>query len=427
MTRSHGSDSQGSRFPLSLVTLILIGIICAVVFSRGYSPQISEAPVETEDEPANTEISALPPDETKLSQLSQGHQLDAWTGLPGGEGGGIAPDTGPESAKLCECGELHRLWLCEPRIIGEQVRDLQEGLTVAGFLTGPADGVFGPATGRAVRAFQASVGLPEDGIVDMSVWMTLGQACESIIAASLGPSGDLIPIANTVGADNGTAPGNQAKSEPKASPSEPRSGQKSLPEGGLPPGWRALLIDTSNLTITLLEDGLPLKQYRIGIGKPATPTPVGQFTVTDKAAWAGGFGTRWMGLNVPWGKYGIHGTNKPWTVSQRKSGGCIRMLNRDIEELYPMVPVGTPVVITSGHFGTLGSFRPRIEPGAKGSYVLEVQKRLSKLGYEHAGFDGVYGPGTERAIMQLQRDKGLPITGIVDMLTYEALGLFVFD
>ncbi len=89
------------------------------------------------------------------------------------------------------------------------------------------------------------------------------------------------------------------------------------------------------------------------------------------------------------------------------------MLNRDVEELYSMVPVGTPVVITAGHFGTLGSFRPpRIEPGAKGSYVLEVQKRLAKLGYEHAGFDGgVYGPGTERAIMQLQRDKGgLPVT-----------------
>ncbi|MDD2202394.1 MAG: peptidoglycan-binding protein [Firmicutes bacterium] len=387
MTRSHGEENRGSRFPLSLATLILVGIICAVVFSRGYSPRISEAPVEIEGELAD--------DETKLSQLSQGHQLEAGTGLSVGEGGGIAPDIGPESVRLCECGELHMLRLCEPRIIGEQVRDLQEGLAVAGFLAGPADGVFGPVTDRSVRTFQASVGLPEDGIVDMSVWMTLGQACEPVIAASLGPSGDLIPTAKI--------------------------------SGQLPSGWRALLIDTSNLTITLLEDGLPLKQYRVGIGKPATPTPVGQFKVVDKAAWAGGFGTRWMGLNVPWGKYGIHGTNKPWTVSQRKSGGCIRMLNRDIEELYPMVPVGTPVVITSGHFGTLGSFRPRIEPGAKGSYVLEVQKRLSKLGYEHAGFDGVYGPGTERAIMQLQRDKGLPVTGIVDMLTYEALGLVVFD
>lgn len=427
MARSRERDSRGSRFPLSLATLILTGIICAVVFSRGYSPQIQEAPGEIADELGNVESAALPSNETKLSQLSQGYQLEAGSSSPSREGGGVIPDTGSESAKLCECGELHRLWLCEPKIIGDQVRDLQEGLAVAGFLTGPADGVFGPVTDRAVRAFQASVGLPEDGVVDTAVWTTLGKACESMIAASLGPSGDLIPMAKAPGEPYGTASKDHAKSESKSSPSKLDSEQKGLPGGGLPPGWRALLIDTSNLTITLLEDGLPLKQYRIGIGKPATPTPVGQFKVADKAAWAGGFGTRWMGLDVPWGKYGIHGTNKPWTVSQRKSGGCVRMLNRDIEELYPMVPVGTPVVITSGHFGTLGSFRPRIEPGAKGSYVLEIQKRLSKLGYEHAGFDGVYGPGTERAIMQLQRDRGLPVTGIVDMLTYEALGLFVFD
>ncbi|HAI86751.1 MAG TPA: hypothetical protein DCL63_07165 [Firmicutes bacterium] len=83
--------------------------------------------------------------------------------------------------------------------------------------------------------------------------------------------------------------------------------------------------------------------------------------------------------------------------------------------------------MTAGHFGALGSTRPRIEPGAKGSYVYAIQLRLAKLGYKHAGVDGVYGPATERAIMQLQRDKGLPVTGIVDMQTYQALGMSVMD
>jgi len=52
-----------------------------------------------------------------------------------------------------------------------------------------------------------------------------------------------------------------------------------------------------------------------------------------------------MGLNVPWGIYGIHGTNKPWTIGQFASHGCIRMRNKDVEELFEWIPVGTNVLI----------------------------------------------------------------------------------
>jgi lipoprotein-anchoring transpeptidase ErfK/SrfK len=43
--------------------------------------------------------------------------------------------------------------------------------------------------------------------------------------------------------------------------------------------------------------------------------------------------------------YAIHGTNKPETIGQSVSHGCVRMRNADIEKLYPMVAVGTPVYI----------------------------------------------------------------------------------
>ena len=43
--------------------------------------------------------------------------------------------------------------------------------------------------------------------------------------------------------------------------------------------------------------------------------------------------------------YAIHGTNKPETIGQSVSHGCVRMRNEDIERLYPMVAVGTPVYI----------------------------------------------------------------------------------
>jgi hypothetical protein len=49
-----------------------------------------------------------------------------------------------------------------------------------------------------------------------------------------------------------------------------------------------------------------------------------------------------MGFN---GTYGIHGTNHPESVGYYVSNGCIRMHEEDVEQVYPMVSVGTPVKV----------------------------------------------------------------------------------
>ncbi len=49
-------------------------------------------------------------------------------------------------------------------------------------------------------------------------------------------------------------------------------------------------------------------------------------------------------LNIG-GGYGIHGTNAPASIGRSVSHGCIRLRNEDIEVLYEMVPVGTPVYV----------------------------------------------------------------------------------
>ena len=43
--------------------------------------------------------------------------------------------------------------------------------------------------------------------------------------------------------------------------------------------------------------------------------------------------------------YGIHGTDTPSSIGQSASHGCVRLRNEDIQTLYEMVPVGTPVYI----------------------------------------------------------------------------------
>jgi L,D-transpeptidase ErfK/SrfK len=50
-----------------------------------------------------------------------------------------------------------------------------------------------------------------------------------------------------------------------------------------------------------------------------------------------------MRLGIPGGAYLIHGTNRPSGVGMQVTHGCVRMFPEDIKELYPQVPVNTPV------------------------------------------------------------------------------------
>jgi len=98
--------------------------------------------------------------------------------------------------------------------------------------------------------------------------------------------------------------------------------------------------------LTLFKEGKLFKTYPIAVGKPSTPTPRGNFTIINKSANPGGpFGARWLGLNVPNGDYGIHGTNNPNSIGNAVSNGCIRTYNNNVIELYNLVPIGTPVKI----------------------------------------------------------------------------------
>src|SRR5450759_569983 len=57
------------------------------------------------------------------------------------------------------------LYLRYPYLHGADVRSLQQALNALGFACGETDGIFGAFTERAVREFQANMGLDADGIV----------------------------------------------------------------------------------------------------------------------------------------------------------------------------------------------------------------------------------------------------------------------
>jgi len=187
-----------------------------------------------------------------------------------------------------------------------------------------------------------------------------------------------------------------------------------------PEGTITLVVNVQARRLQVLSDGKPYKQYRIAVGRSETPSPYGEWLITWKAYHSGDiFGTRFLGLNVPWGGYGIHGTNRPWSIGQFASKGCIRMRNRDIEELFEWVPVGTPVRIEGGRVRVERTLRYT----SSGPDVVLLQMRLRKNGYYEGRADGLFNRDVEEALKRFQHDKGFKPTGAADRKTLEKLGL----
>lgn len=171
--------------------------------------------------------------------------------------------------------------------------------------------------------------------------------------------------------------------------------------------------------------GQKFKTYPIAVGKPSTPTPVGEYQIIYKGKdWAPSFGPRWLGLNVPWGNYGIHGTNRPYSIGQHLSHGCIRMRNIDVIELYNMIPVGTVVKINGHVLGDLNHEPRDLAEGDIGGDVQLIQSRLKSAGYFTGICNGKFRADTTAAIKKFQRDHQLLPNGVVSVKVYEQLGLF---
>ena len=180
------------------------------------------------------------------------------------------------------------------------------------------------------------------------------------------------------------------EAEPPALSPAAAARRANVPEGN----W--IWIDLPQKTLTLYQGTEVLKRYPIASGTWETPSPIGVFYITHRfAGELGGFGTRFLGLNVPWGQFGIHGTNRPGSIGSNASHGCIRMFVQDSEELY--------------------------------SHVAAVQRRLISLGYLYGNADGVSGTGTAAAVRRARKVLGLQDGDEVDAAFYRAIGLILFE
>jgi lipoprotein-anchoring transpeptidase ErfK/SrfK len=188
-----------------------------------------------------------------------------------------------------------------PGARGKDVRELQAKLVNAGVYEGKKTAVYDSDTEKAVRRLQAKYGLEVDGLVGGNVLNAL-------------------------------------------------SGQ--------------IVVDLGDLHLYLYRDGKLVKSYAVATGQPAYPTPTGSYVVTSmqmnptwfppNSDWAkdaepippgvdNPLGTRWIGTSAP--GVGIHGTPDDSSIGTYASHGCIRMHIYEVEDLYPRVVIGMPVII----------------------------------------------------------------------------------
>lgn len=183
-----------------------------------------------------------------------------------------------------------------------------------------------------------------------------------------------------------------------------------------------IVVDTGKLRLDYYQNGVLVKSYTVAIGTGKTPSPIGEWKIIHKGgSWGGGFGARWLGINVPWGIYGIHGTNKPGSIGSRSSHGCIRMFNPQVIELYKMVKVGTPVFILGDPPKV--KIRSELRRKSTGRDVLRVQFAMRRAGFDPGFADARYGETMERAVKRMQFHYGLAPTGVLTPVELFLLGL----
>lgn len=126
-----------------------------------------------------------------------------------------------------------------------------------------------------------------------------------------------------------------------------------------------LTLDRASYTLRLWKNLKLAKTYTVAVGQEGLETPEGEYTIQAKeenptwhvpeSDWAGSLAgqsippgpsnpikARWMAI---YEGAGIHGTEETSSLGTAASHGCVRMAIPDVEELYDLVEVGTPIYI----------------------------------------------------------------------------------
>jgi lipoprotein-anchoring transpeptidase ErfK/SrfK len=143
-----------------------------------------------------------------------------------------------------------------------------------------------------------------------------------------------------------------------------------------PADTRRIVVSLQDCKLALIEKDKVVRIWDTAVGAKSSPSPSGNFAIANRLSQptyyhpgkiipsgpSNPLGTRWLGLTLK--SFGIHGTNAPRSIGKKASHGCIRMRNRDIEELFDRVKAGDTVEIYAERTPALAQIFKIEEPSA---------------------------------------------------------------
>lgn len=153
---------------------------------------------------------------------------------------------------------------------------------------------------------------------------------------------------------------------PTATPYQP--GRLSLPKSLSKQAY--IRVSKKTQLLQVIDQNRIVVSVPVSTGLGSKDTPEGTFRIISKVPFPSYYGsphlgrrsypskhpnnplgTRWMQLNVGHFKTGVaiglHGTDEPNLVGKAISGGCVRMHNGDVEQLFQIFKVGMKVIISA--------------------------------------------------------------------------------
>lgn len=130
---------------------------------------------------------------------------------------------------------------------------------------------------------------------------------------------------------------------------------------------KGIVVNRADYRLYYFENGTLVLTAPVGLGQTAFETPLGETMVVRKAinpVWRPTAGTHLDFPDLPaevppgpdnplgtralylgWPTYLIHGAPDSYSVGRRFTRGCIRLYEADVQRLYDLVPIGTPVTV----------------------------------------------------------------------------------
>ena len=336
-----------------------------------------------------------------------------------GSGGTIAPAV--TSAPTAAPDAAVTATLLKKGDRGEQVKSLQQNLILLGYLTGEADGQFGPATKAAVTAFQAASGLRADGQAGEKTLDAIASAVRAVSSAGTlrkGSRGDAVRALQqkliALGYLSGSADGifgdsttravmafqtAQSLSADGAAGSATIAALNRAYQGGATGGGTVTApADISKDQITILPGEQPSSYPTIKYGAEGDAVERLQTRLKELGYFDGTVG----------GNFGTITRSAVMAFQAAASLTADGIVGSDTwAALYASNAPSAPSTM--------------LKPGDKNDAVKAMQARLVQLGYLTGSADGDFGDNTRAALRAFQTAANLTADGVAGPQTLSAL------